>query len=92
VLEQDRAAAFNRKAHLIEREPERGLHGVVISPLLGLVNDRHHQMIDIDLNLVERLEGRCVVGFLRQIEQALEQPQPPAAPAAAEIAGDAGDR
>ena len=69
MLEQDRTAACNRKAHLIERKPERGLHRLVIFFLLGLVNDRDHQMVDVDLQLVERLEPRCVVGFLREIEK-----------------------
>jgi hypothetical protein len=92
VLEQDCTAACNRKAHLIQRKPERGLHGLVVFFLLGLVDDRDHQMVDVDLQLVERLERRCVVGFLREIEQALQQPEPPGAAAAAEIAGDARDR
>jgi hypothetical protein len=43
------------------------LHAGVVFFLLGLVNDRDHQLVDVDVQLVERLQRRRMVGLLGQI-------------------------
>src|SRR5215472_10652044 len=90
--DQDRAAARYRKPHLVERQPEGSLHAGVVFFLLGLVNDRDYQLVDVDLQLVERLQRRRMVGLLGQIEQTLQQAQSSDAAATAEIAGHGSDR
>lgn len=60
--------------------------------MLALVDDRDHQIVDVNLQLIERLQRRRGMRLAHEIEQALQQAEPTGAAAVAKIACYASDR
>ena len=92
VVEQGGAPRGDGEADLVERKRERHLHGLVVVIVLALMDNGDHQIVGVDLELIERLERRRRMRVAHELDESLQKAQPPRAATPAEVAGDAGDR
>src|ERR1700692_3958291 len=86
VVDDRGAARGDGKAQLVERERERHAHRLVELLVFAEMDDRDHQVVGLDLPMLDGLGGLRGVDLADQVEHLLQEPQPAGATAGAQIA------
>src|SRR5262249_27596082 len=77
LFKQDGAPRGDGEANLVERQRKRYLRRLVVMVVFALMQDGDQEIVGIDLQLIERLQGGRGMRLAYDVDETLQQPQPP---------------
>ena len=92
LIEQGGAPRRDGEADLVKRKRKRHPRRLVVVVVLALMDDGDQEIVGIELEPIEGLQGGRGVRLAHEFDEALQEPQSPRAAAPVEIAADPGNR